>query len=1475
MGPNKNQKQQTQKKPSSGPKLQISAENEQRLRRLLLNNNNKAQAQASPNVETISKPQKAKKLRTIYDKLSCEGFTSDQIELALSSLNDGADTLEAALDWLCFNLPGNELPLKFASATSTIGEGGSISIISTAREDWAPSATASKENEEQEHSVSVKIKERKDDATLDLRQPSQADWIRRYMEQQDEDEWETLANDVSGKDPMVEDSDPCSRAISIAKEYHIARLEAADAKVRKDKKSQEQAGNKIRKLKQEMSDIGLSDDILATGLEDEGASQDVMSDSMPIPSVDFTGMKIESLNEESLIENFSFEVFDNVDDLSTKTLTESNTVETEEPDVELSGLFSEDASASVPLPPELSKMQKKEKRAQYSGGNVKKKMAGILKKGDSRKIPKAVLHQLCQSLGWEAPKFNRVPGTEDRFNYIISILRTSSGRGKSRKAGGLITLQLPDQDQSFESAEDAQNMVAAFTLSHLFPELHIDLLVTEPYSSFVIKWREEESLTKVEDNVETRRASFVDSLLSAESLRSSNPVKTPHEKLAILQVCENVDSRVTAARAKRVNDYKEVESTTLRQEQENKMKKEKYKKMLESRAALPIAVLKDDILQLLKENDVLVVCGETGCGKTTQAYSAMRHEEGLEAERNEHRLGEPQADTVNNSTKAPIRPHIQISNRILHRFQGLSGVKSDIPIGVEAYTVPQFILDDMIEAGQGGYSNIVCTQPRRIAAISVAERVADERCESAPGSDHSLVGFQVRLESARNDKTKLLFCTTGILLRKLAGDTNLDEVTHVIVDEVHERSLLGDFLLIVLKNLIEKQSSQSTRKLKVILMSATVDSDLFSRYFGNCPVLTAQGRTHPVSTYFLEDIYDNLKYCLASDSPASIRCMAPTKEKVPESTKYNHRGKTNLVLSSWGDDYLLSENYINPNYDPSTYEAYSDRTRENLKSINEDAIDFDLLEDLLYHVDDTYTAGAILVFLPGVAEIYLLLDKLAASYRFGGVSSDWLLPLHSSLASGDQRKVFLTPPENIRKVIVATDIAETSITIDDVIYVVDCGKHKENRYNPQKKLSSMVEDWISRANAKQRRGRAGRVKPGICFCLYTRYRYESLMRPFQMVTRLRALVWILLTFTFWYEGTGDAADAFGRIVPTNQAIEPPREEAMMSAIAILYEVGAIEGDEELTPLGYHLAKLPVDVLIGKMLIYGGIFCCLSPILSVSAFLSYKSPFIYPKDERQKVEKAKLSLLSDKLEGVKDSNDDDRQSDHLVMVVAYNKWAKVLHESILCAGLYPNVAATEDGIVGVASVNNLKSSVSPLTKGRSFWYDGRREVYIHPSSINNNLKAYQYPFLVYLEKVCNLVLYLSSVAKITPYSSAIGELHHREYHICNCCTYHFVKLQSMVETNKIFLRDTSVISPYSILLFGGSINIQHQTELVVIDGWLKLAAPAQTAVLFKELRLTLHSVLKELIRKPEMATMANNEVIRSIVHLLLEEDKSQK
>ncbi|KAM3367505.1 hypothetical protein ACQJBY_016223 [Aegilops geniculata] len=1326
-------------------------------------------------------------------------------------------TFESALDWLCFNLPGDELPLKFASAAASssragIGTEGSVKVVSAAKDNWVPQSRGPVEEAKvSTEGLEIKIGRRQEeDVTLDDGRSSQAAWILQYMEQQEEEE-DANSNDSSTWEDRL------------AASFEVAETKPSRRK-KKGKKVNSKNGNSKENTSQSVSPVLPNLEIASVedGQIDLGASEN----------------KSPSLVHIDEGSNLQKEVPKNAGETCTK--------EVEEEEVELDNLFFEDSSAWEVVAPEIFKQQQIEKLSHDGYGHLLGNIDDVWKKGDCGKMPKAILQKFCQKLGWDAPKYSKTSEKDGKFIYAVNVLRGSTGRGKSRKAGGLTKIELPEKDEEYVSVQEAQSRVATFALYQLFADLPLRQLLIEPYSSLVLRWQEGElefsSTSRVLDTEDSRRAGFVDMLLDMDAHNTlpyqirgapegSASVDSPNDKETNF-VYEKKEATLLNRAGSRPE---QAESTALKKQLERKRKLPKYLKMLGARASLPIARLKNHFLQLLKENDVIVVSGETGCGKTTQ--------------------------------------------------------------------VPQFILDDMIEFELGGNCNIVCTQPRRIAAISVAERVSDERCESSPGSKDSLVGYQVRLDSARNERTKLLFCTTGILLRKLSGNKDLSDVTHVVVDEVHERTILSDFLLIVLKSLVEKRSNQPGRKLKVILMSATVDSSLFARYFGDCPVISVEGRTHPVSTHFLEDVYEKLEYCLALDSPASGAYFAQHGEKWKHasSSVNNRRGMKNLVMSSWGDESMLSENYVNPHYSSDCYQSYSERTNLNLKRLNEDVIDFDLLEDLICYIDENCPSGAVLVFLPGVAEIEMLIDRLSASVRFKGASSDWILPLHSMLSPTDQRKVFQSPPENIRKVILATDIAETSITIDDVVYVVDTGKHKENRYNPQKKMSSIVEDWISRANAKQRRGRAGRVRPGLCFCLYTHHRFEKLMRPFQVPEMLRMpLTELCLQIKSLHLG-----DIKSFLL---KAVEPPKEEAISSAIDLLFKVGAFEGHEELSPLGYHLAKLPVDVLIGKMMLYGAIFGCLSPVLSVAAFLSYKSPFISPKDEKQNVEKVKAALLNENLDG-STSIIDNKQSDHLLMVIAYNKWSRILQEhgarsahqfcrsfylnstvmymirdmrlqygslladiglvdlpkdnlnqmngnrksnleswfanislpfnlyagytsvikSVISAGLYPNVAATLEG-VDPGALGGRKPSDVLFGKDRPRWYDGRREVHIHPSSVNHSLKSVQYPFLVFLEKV---------------------------------------------ETSKVFLRDTSVISPYSLLLFGGSMVIQHQDGVVIIDGWLRLTAAAQTAVLFKQLRITLDAVLKELTRKPEMATFVDNEVVRSIIHLLLEEEKAQQ
>ncbi|EPS73447.1 hypothetical protein M569_01306, partial [Genlisea aurea] len=801
MGPKKKPPKQKGSSSSSAPagkppaevgghKFQISAENENRLRRLLLNT--ERSGALSPAQPGESKEKKFKRLRSVYDKLSCDGFRDEQVELALSSLKENA-TYEAALDWLCLNLPGNELPLKFSSGGSFHPSEGSVGVISTANEEWVSSRDLPGDVvDENAGDFSYRIKGRRCDETLNSAQRSQADWILQYMEQQEE--------------ALL----PRRDSESIIEDYCAARMQAAVAKDKGDKKGQEEAALAIREAKKEISALGLSVDILESGyatysnylLKDVHFDGQVNGERETESQTLSTEFGVNS--DENAVGSTPLDAHLDETGFITTFQQSENELMKEPEDVELGDLFLNDENDAEPLPSGVLELQKLERMRDLLSESNLKHLEGIWKKGDPKKLPKALLHQLCQRSGWEAPKYEKVISQGRNSGYVVSILQKASGRGKSKKSGGLTTIGLPIQDESFKNPEDAQNKVAAYALNSIFPELPTHFVIPEPYSSLVLKWKEGTLIISAIEKQEDRRDVFVGSLLGGDSIDNivADFKDISHQDKS--QMTLNGEKALNSRNHSAGRSHQKVaaESIRLQKVQDQKRGMNKYKEMLQSRSKLPIAAVKDDILNRLIDNNVVVVSGETGCGKTTQ--------------------------------------------------------------------VPQYILDSMIEAGHGGRCNIICTQPRRIAAISIAERVADERCESYPGSYDSLVGYQVRLDNARNERTKLLFCTTGILLRMISGNKELADVSHVIVDEVHERSLLGDFLLIVLKNLLDKRRAFGSSGLKVVLMSATVDSQLFSKYFGGCPVITAQGRLHAVSTLFLEDIYEKLEYRLTSDSPASI-----------------------------------------------------------------------------------------------------------------------------------------------------------------------------------------------------------------------------------------------------------------------------------------------------------------------------------------------------------------------------------------------------------------------------------------------------------------------------------------------------------------------------------------------------------------------------------------------------------------------------
>ena len=484
-----------------------------------------------------------------------------------------------------------------------------------------------------------------------------------------------------------------------------------------------------------------------------------------------------------------------------------------------------------------------------------------------------------------------------------------------------------------------------------------------------------------------------------------------------------------------------------------------------------------------------------------------------------------------------------------------------------------YILEQHLSLGHD--CRILVTQPRRISAISLARRVSIELGEgkSDLGTLRSLLGYAIRLESKSSASTRLTFATTGVLLRMLESSPNLDQLDYLILDEVHERTIEMDLLFIALRQVQQRRPS-----LKIILMSATVDARKFSNYFGNAPILDIPGRTFAVEIKFLEDA-------------------------VEETNDVKSGAKTVFQPDEVSEDDQDASRPSSPSTVPYL-EGYSAQTRKRLSSIDEYRIDYDLITKLATAIATkpkfAKYSSAMLIFMPGIAEIRRLQNAILSTSTF---STGWdVHMLHSSFSTEDLEAAFAIPLRGRRKIVIATNIAETGITIPDVTAVLDACKEKVMRFDERRQLSKLTEGFISRSSAKQRRGRAARVQEGLCFHLVTRYRHDNQMLEQQVPEMMRlGLQDPILRVKIWNLGT---------IEETFQAaIDPPSRKNVLRAIERLKDAGALTKSEHLTALGQRIARLPLDVIFAKLAILGAIFQCVDPILAVISILTSKTIFL--------------------------------------------------------------------------------------------------------------------------------------------------------------------------------------------------------------------------------------------------------------------------
>lgn len=728
---------------------------------------------------------------------------------------------------------------------------------------------------------------------------------------------------------------------------------------------------------------------------------------------------------------------------------------------------------------------------------------------------------------------------------------------------------------------------------------------------------------------------------------SISPVKEPDGELATMAHQGSLLLRERKAkyeRASQAKDKSKLQGTALgnilgieetekmRDSQTNskettsesiKDKGQRKNEIIEQRRSLPAFSVKNDLLRTINENQVTVVIGETGSGKTTQ--------------------------------------------------------------------LAQYLFEEGLASGKDGSGNrlIGCTQPRRVAAMSVAKRVSEERgCKL--GDE---VGYAIRFEDVTTpNKTKIKYMTDGVLLRETLVDSNLDDYSFIIIDEAHERSLSTDILLGFFKKLMARR-----KDLKVIVTSATMSADKFSIFFGNAPQFKIPGRTFPVDVLFAR-------------SPRNDYVDSAVKQvltiHLQNSGKFKRNDGDILVFMSGQDDI----------------EATCELLREKLN----------LLDD------------------PPPLEV---------------------CPIYSSMPSDMQKRIFSDMNPDVRKVVVATNIAETSITIDGIKYVIDTGLVKLTVYNPKLGMNSLQLIPISMASAKQRSGRAGRTSHGIAYRLYTENAFQEQMYTETIPEIQRSnLNNVLLLLKSLHVND----------VSQFPFIDPPPKDLVVSSLYELWTIAALDNMGNLTNLGLSMSKFPMDPTLSKLILLScrAEFHCSDEIITIVAMLSVPSVFYRPKERAEELDLMKERFVID-------------QSDHLTLANIFSQFEVQLKKSnmnqgkianwckrnffhmrslvrardvrkqliqimnknrlpllrsrsdedickCLCASFYhqlANLVASNVGRSGGAEYANLRHSYMKM--------------YLHPTSVLNNGTTLANNFVIYHELILTNKEYMNCVTSVNP------------------------------------------------------------------------------------------------------------------------------